>query len=84
MRNIPEFLKTSLLILEFKQYIYTLIKPRLIMDAELIKRIERLESKVDRILELLEERLTEEEIEELDRISERMKKGEKVPLDELL
>jgi hypothetical protein len=54
------------------------------MDAELIKRIERLESKVDRILELLEERLTEEEIEELDRISERMRRGEEVPLDKLL
>ncbi len=54
------------------------------MDAELIKRIERLESKIDRILELLEERLTEEKIEELERISERMKRGEKVPLDELL
>jgi len=54
------------------------------MDAELLKRIERLESKVDRILELLEEELTEEEIEELNRISERMKKGEKIPLDDLL
>jgi ferritin len=54
------------------------------MDAELLKKIERLESKVDRILELLEEELTEEEIEELNRISERMKKGEKIPLDDLL
>ena len=54
------------------------------MDAELLNRIERLESKVDRILELLEEELTEEEIEELNRISERMKKGEKIPLDDLL
>ena len=28
--------------------------------------------------------ITEEEVEELNRISERMKKGEKVPLDSLL
>jgi len=54
------------------------------MDAEIIKRLERLEAKVDRIIELLEEELTEEEIEELNKISERMKRGEKIPLDDLL
>lgn len=54
------------------------------MDAELIKRIERLEDKINRILEILEEELTEEEVAELDRISERMRRGEKVPLDDLL
>jgi len=54
------------------------------MDAELLRRVERLEEKLDRILEILEDELTEEEIEELNRISERMKKGEKVPLDDLL
>jgi len=55
-----------------------------IMDSELLKRLERLESKVDRILKILEEELTEEEIKELNKISERMRKGEKIPLDELL
>jgi|GEM_PF-1549997 len=54
------------------------------MDAELLRRVERLEKKLDRILEILEDELTEEEIEELNRISERMKKGEKVPIDDLL
>lgn len=54
------------------------------MDAELLKRVDRLEKKLDRILELLEDELTKEEVEELNRISERMKKGEKVPLDSLL
>ncbi len=54
------------------------------MDAEIIKRLERLEAKVDRIIELLEEELTEEEIEELNKISERMKRGEKIPLDDVL
>ena len=54
------------------------------MDAELLKKVERLEEKLDRILEILEDELTEEEIEELNRISERMRKGEKVPLDNLL
>jgi len=54
------------------------------MDSERLRRLERLESKVDRILEILEEELTEEEIKELDRISERMRKGEKIPLDKLL
>ena len=53
------------------------------MDAEIIRRLERLEAKVDRIIELLEEELTEEEIEELNKISERMKRGEKIPLDDL-
>jgi len=53
-------------------------------EAELLKRIERIESKLDRILELLEEKLTEEEIKELDRISERMRKGDKIPLEDLL
>ncbi len=54
------------------------------MDAELLRRVERLEEKLDRILEILEDELTEEEIEELNRISERMRKGEKVPLDDLI
>jgi len=54
------------------------------MDAELLRRVERLEEKLDRILEILEDELTEEEIEELNRISEKMKKGDKVPLDDLL
>ncbi len=54
------------------------------MDAELLRRVERLEKKLDRILEILEDELTEEEIEELNRISERMKKGEKVSIDDLL
>ncbi len=54
------------------------------MDAELLRRVERLVEKLDRILEILEDELTEEEIEELNRISERMRKGEKVPLDDLL
>ena len=53
-------------------------------EAELLRRIERIESKIDRILELLEEELTEDEVKELDEISERMKKGEKVPLEDLL
>jgi len=53
------------------------------MDAEIIRRLERIEAKVDRIIELLEEELTEEEIEELNKISERMKRGEKIPLDDL-
>ena len=49
---------------------------------EILKRIE---SKLDKILEILEETiLTDEEIEELDEISDRMNKGEKVPLEELL
>ena len=56
----------------------------LMNEAELLKRIERIESKLDRILELLEEKLTEEEIKELDRISERMRKGDKIPLEDLL
>ncbi len=47
--------------------------------------LKRIESKLDKILEILEETiLTDEEIEELDQISDRMKKGEKVPLEELL
>ncbi len=47
--------------------------------------LKRIESKPDKILEILEETiLTDEEIEELDQISDRMKKGEKVPLEELL
>ncbi len=47
--------------------------------------LKRIESKLDKILEILEETiLTDEEIEELDEISDRMKKGEKVPLEELL
>lgn len=54
------------------------------MDAELLRRVERLEEKLDRILEILEDELSEDEVEELNRISERMRKGEKVPLDELL
>ncbi|AIY90294.1 hypothetical protein [Geoglobus acetivorans] len=54
------------------------------MDAELLRRVERLEEKLDRILEILEDELTEDEIEELNRMSERMRKGEKVPLDDLL
>ena len=54
------------------------------MDAELLRRMKRLEEKLDRILEILEDELTEEEIEELNRISERMRKGEKVSLDDLL
>ncbi len=54
------------------------------MDAELLRRIERLEKKLDRILEILEDELTKEDIEELNKISERMRRGEKVPLDELL
>ncbi len=54
------------------------------MDAELLRRVERLEEKLDRILEILEDELTEEEIEELNKISERMRLGEKVPLDDLL
>lgn len=45
---------------------------------EILKRIE---SKLDKILEILEETiLTDEEIEELDEISDRMNKGEKVHL----
>jgi len=43
------------------------------MDAELLRIVERLEKKLDRILEILEDELTEEEVEELNRISERMK-----------
>ncbi len=54
------------------------------MDAELLRRVERLEEKLDRILEILEDELTEEEIEELNEISERMRRGEKIPLDDLL
>ncbi len=54
------------------------------MDAELLRRMKRLEEKLDRILEILEDELTEEEIEELNRISERMRKGEKVSIDDLL
>lgn len=54
------------------------------MDAELLRRVERLEKKLDRILEILEDELTEEDIEELNKISERMRRSEKVPLDELL
>ncbi len=54
------------------------------MDVEIIKRLERLEAKVDKIIELLEEELTEGEIEELNKISERMKRGEKILLDDLL
>ena len=47
--------------------------------------LKRIESKLDKILEILEETiLTDEEIEELDEISDRMKKGEKVTLEELL
>ena len=47
--------------------------------------LKRIESKLDKILEILEETiLTGKEIKELDEISDRMKKGEKVPLDELL
>ncbi len=52
-------------------------------EAELLKRMERIESKLDRILELLEEELTEE-IKELDKISERMKRDDKIPLEDLL
>ncbi len=54
------------------------------MDAELLRRMKRLEEKLDRILEILEDELTEEEIEELNRISERMRKGERVSIDDLL
>jgi len=54
------------------------------MDTEILRRVEKLEKKIDRILEILEDELTPEEVEELNRISERMSKGEKVPLDELL
>ncbi len=54
------------------------------MDAELLRRVERLEEKLDRILEIPEDELTEEEIKELNRTSERMRKDEKVPLDNLL
>jgi len=46
--------------------------------------MERIESKLDRILQLLEDEIGEEEIEELRMISEKMKKGEKVPLEDLL
>ncbi len=47
--------------------------------------LKRIESKLDKILEILEETiLTDEKIKELDEISDRMKKGEKVPLEELL
>lgn len=47
--------------------------------------LKRIESKLDKILEILEETiLTGKEIKELDEIGDRMKKGEKVPLDELL
>jgi len=53
-------------------------------EAELLKRIEGIESKLDRILELLEEELTDDEIKELDEISERMKKGEKILYNDLL
>ena len=54
------------------------------MDAEILKRMERIESKLDRILQLLEDELEEEEIEEPRMISEKMKRGEKVPLEDLL
>ncbi len=52
-------------------------------ETELLKRIERIESKLDRILELLEEELKPEEIDELDRISKRMR-NDRVPLEDLL
>jgi len=44
------------------------------MYSELIERIERIESKIDRILELIEEKL-DNEIKELDMASERMKRA---------
>ncbi len=72
-----------LVIYSFTTHIYSRVDI-VNMDAELLRRVERLVEKLDRILEILEDELTEEEIEELNRISERMRKGEKVPLDDLL
>ncbi len=44
--------------------------------------LKRIESKFDKILEILEETiLTDEEIEELDKISDRMKRGRKFHLN---
>lgn len=42
---------------------------------------ERLNEKLGRILKILENELTEKEIEESNRISDRVRRGEKIPLN---